>query len=102
MVTGIIVIIFGLSFIWLVNIPLLEQDARINLKNNGDPGFIHSQSFFGLVFSNQVDPCVGAFLGSALMLAAQSGERVKGILMLLVFLDGAWHPVLSAVLIEQA
>lgn len=76
-VTGIIVIIFGLNFIGLVNIPLLNRTARINLKNNGDPGFIHSV-LFGLVFSIGWTPCVGAFLGSALMLAAQSGERLKG------------------------
>lgn len=100
-VTGIIVIIFGLNFIGLVNIPLLNRTARINLKNNGDPGFIHSV-LFGLVFSIGWTPCVGAFLGSALMLAAQSGERLKGILMLLCFSMGLGIPfVISAVLIDR-
>src|SRR5690606_37566393 len=71
-VTGIIVVLFGLNFIGVVNIPLLNQTRRIGLKNS-DPKFLHSL-VFGLIFSIGWTPCVGAFLGSALMLAAHSGE----------------------------
>ncbi|MBR2868374.1 MAG: cytochrome c biogenesis protein CcdA, partial [Clostridia bacterium] len=46
-------------------------------------------------------PCVGAFLGSALMLASQQAHIVEGMLMLLAYSLGLGIPfVLSAVLID--
>ena len=57
---------------------------------------------FGMVFSIGWTPCVGAFLGSALMMVASQGEMVKGIVLLLLYSIGLGIPfVLSAVLIEK-
>jgi len=57
---------------------------------------------FGVIFSIGWTPCVGTFLGSALMMAAQSGESFKGILMLLSFSLGLGIPfIVSAVLIDS-
>ena len=57
---------------------------------------------FGIVFSVSWTPCVGAFLGSALMLASQQGHVVEGMLMLLTYSLGLGIPfLLSAVLIDQ-
>ena len=45
---------------------------------------------------------MGAFLGSALMLAAENGGAVKGLLLLLVYSLGLGIPfVLSAVLLDK-
>ena len=56
---------------------------------------------FGMIFSVGWTPCVGAFLGSALMLASQQGHVVEGMLMLLAYSLGLGIPfVLSAVLID--
>ena len=56
---------------------------------------------FGVVFSLGWTPCVGAFLGSALMLASQQGHVLKGMLMLLAYSLGLGIPfILSAVLID--
>ena len=56
---------------------------------------------FGIIFSVGWTPCVGAFLGSALMLASQQGHVLEGILMLLMYSLGLGIPfVLSAVLID--
>ena len=56
---------------------------------------------FGVIFSLGWTPCVGAFLGSALMLASQQGHVVEGMLMLLAYSLGLGVPfVLSAVLID--
>ena len=56
---------------------------------------------FGMVFSLGWTPCVGAFLGSALMLASQQGHVVEGMLMLLAYSMGLGIPfLLSAVLID--
>ena len=57
---------------------------------------------FGVVFSIGWTPCVGAFLGSALMLAASQGGAIPGILMLLVYSAGLGIPfVASALLIDK-
>lgn len=99
-ITGIIVILFGLNFIGAVNIPLINRTRGIGFRNN-DTKFLHSV-LFGLVFSIGWTPCVGTFLGSALMLAASSGESMKGIMMLLCFSLGLGIPfIISAVLIDR-
>ena len=57
---------------------------------------------FGIIFSVGWTPCVGAFLGSALMLASQQGSTLQGIAMLLCYSVGLGIPfLLSAVLIDQ-
>ena len=56
---------------------------------------------FGVIFSLGWTPCVGAFLGSALMLASQQGHAVQGMLMLMAYSLGLGIPfILSAVLID--
>ena len=57
---------------------------------------------FGIVFSVGWTPCVGAFLGSALMLASQQGHVLEGMGMLLCYSLGLGIPfLLSAVLIDK-
>ena len=54
------------------------------------------------MFSVGWTPCVGVFLGSALMLASQQGSAAEGTLMLLSYSLGLGVPFLiSAVLIDQ-
>lgn len=99
-VGGIIIILFGLNFMDLLNIPLLNTNRQLNLDHS-HPGFF-SALLFGIVFSIGWTPCVGAFLGSALMMAASSGDTLKGILMLLSFSLGLGVPfIVSAILIDQ-
>jgi cytochrome c-type biogenesis protein len=67
----------------------------------GEMGFF-SAFVFGMVFSVGWTPCVGAFLGSALMLASQQGHVLEGMLMLLCYSLGLGIPfLLSAVLIDK-
>ena len=55
-----------------------------------------------MVFSVGWTPCVGAFLGSALMLASQQGSTVKGVLLLISYSLGLGVPFLfSAALLDQ-
>ncbi len=100
-VSGVIVILFGLNFLEIVKLPFINT-SRLQLQiKTVNVGFF-SSVLFGVVFSIGWTPCVGAFLGSALMLAAQSGKSVKGILMLLSFSMGLGIPfVASAVLIDK-
>lgn len=97
-VSGLIVIFFGLSFMGIIKLNLFRGSAGLR---TGELGFF-SALLFGMVFSVGWTPCVGAFLGSALMLASQQGHVVEGTLMLLAYSMGLGIPfLLSAVLIDQ-
>lgn len=99
-ILGIVMILFGLNFIELIRVPFINTTRQVNIKTM-ELGFL-SSVLFGVVFSIGWTPCVGAFLGSALMLAASSGESLKGILMLLCFSLGLGVPfIASAVLIDR-
>ncbi|HHU77255.1 MAG TPA: cytochrome c biogenesis protein CcdA [Firmicutes bacterium] len=99
-VTGIVVIIFGLNFLGFLKIGFLNRiGGGGRIARN--PGFL-SSLLFGLVFSISWTPCVGAFLASALLMASLGGSLLRGILMLLAFSLGLGIPfIISALLIEQ-
>ena len=98
-VTGLIVVIFGLSFLGVFRLDIFKG-ARGGAGKR-ELGF-WSSALFGMVFSIGWTPCVGAFLGSALMLASQQGRALTGVLMLLAYSLGLGIPfVLSAVLIDK-
>ena len=97
-VSGIIVILFGLSFLGVFKLSFFKG-SRFEVKAE-KMGFF-SAMLFGVIFSIGWTPCVGAFLGSALMLAAQQAHAVEGMLMLLAYSLGLGIPfVFSAVLID--
>lgn len=99
-ILGLIVILFGLNFIGVLRVPFINNTRQLNLKM-GNTGFLASL-LFGVVFSLGWTPCVGAFLGSALMLAASRAESLKGIFLLLSFSLGLGIPfVASALLLER-
>ena len=96
--SGLIVIFFGLNFLGVFKLNLFRGSSRSVKTDN--MGFF-SAMVFGVIFSIGWTPCVGAFLGSALMLASQQGHVAEGMLMLLVYSLGLGIPfVLSAVLID--
>ena len=98
-ISGLIVIVFGLNYLGVLNLNIFRGgNQTVNVK---DLGFV-SAILFGIVFSVGWTPCVGAFLGSALMMASQQGHVAEGMLMLLVYSLGLGIPfLLSAVLIDR-
>ena len=55
-----------------------------------------------MIFAIGWTPCVGTFLGAALMIAANSQDTLKGILMLISYSLGLGIPfIISALLIEN-
>ena len=97
-VSGLNVVFFGLSFMGVIKLNIFKGSARMQTGNLG----FFSSVLFGMVFSVGWTPCVGAFLGSALMLASQQGHVLEGSLMLLTYSLGLGIPFfLSAVLIDQ-
>lgn len=99
LISGGIVILFGLNYLGVLKLNLFRGGSR-GMKA-GEMGFF-SAFLFGIIFSIGWTPCVGAFLGSALMLASQQGTVTEGMLMLLCYSLGLGVPFLiSAVLIDQ-
>ena len=97
-VTGAIVIIFGLNFLGVFRLNIFKGSHMAGTKSLG----FFSSVLFGVIFSIGWTPCVGAFLGSALMLAATRGSMAEGILMLLAYSIGLGIPFfISAILIDK-
>ena len=97
-VTGVIVILFGMHFLGLFRLDLFKG---MRMKSRDEMGFFSSM-IFGIVFSIGWTPCVGAFLGSALLLAASQGHVLEGVLMLLLYSLGLGIPLfVSALLIDK-
>ncbi len=98
-VSGLVVILFGLNFLGVFHWNLFRGSQR--QMDVSDLRF-WSSALFGMVFSIGWTPCVGAFLGSALMLASQQGSMLTGTLMLLCYSAGLGIPfLLSALLIDR-
>lgn len=97
-ICGAIVIFFGLNYLGVFKFNMFKGSAgRMNTSNLN----FFSAMLFGMVFSIGWTPCVGAFLGSALMLASQQGHAFEGMLLLLFYSIGLGIPfILSAVLID--
>lgn len=98
-VCGIIVALFGLSYMGLFKIKAFKGvRKRINPHNMN----FWKAVLFGVIFSVGWTPCVGAFLGSALMIASAQGHILQGSLMLLVYSLGLGIPfVVCSILIDQ-
>jgi cytochrome c-type biogenesis protein len=97
-VTGVIVIFFGLNFLGVFKLNIFKGSKKAKTENLG----FFSSMVFGIVFSIGWTPCVGAFLGSALMMAASQGQATEGIVMLLLYSLGLGIPFfISAILIDK-
>lgn len=97
-ISGLIVIFFGLNFLGVFRLTLFQGGGRFQ----GDVLGFFSALVFGMVFSIGWTPCVGAFLGSALLLAASQGHVLEGVLMLFLYSLGLGIPFfLSAILIDK-
>lgn len=98
-VSGAVVIVFGLNYMGLLQLNLFGG-MRKSMDTSNLSFF--SAVLFGIIFSVGWTPCVGVFLGSALMLASQQGSALVGMGMLLCYSLGLGVPFLmSAVLIDR-
>ena len=100
LVTGGVVIILGLNFTGIINIGFLNGSKKAEMEF--EKISFGSSVLFGIVFSIGWTPCVGAFLGSALMMASQQGTVGAGIWMLILYSAGLGIPfVISALLLDR-
>lgn len=97
-VTGLIVIFFGLNFLGIFKLNIFKGIKSAKMDHLG----FFSSFLFGVVFSIGWTPCVGAFLGSALMMATSQGSIAQGVFMLLLYSLGLGIPFfISAILIDK-
>ena len=95
-VCGALVVLFGLGYLGLFRLPFS------GMKSGRTPTGVVSAFVFGLIYSVSLTPCVGAFLGAALMQAASEGGAGRGALLLLAYSLGLGVPfVVSAVLLNR-
>ena len=96
-VCGVIIVILGLNFLGVIKIPFVKG-LHAEQKVTG----IFTSFLFGIIFSMSHIPCIMAFLGSALTLAAHAGTVCKGILLLVVYSLGLGIPfMISALIIDK-
>lgn len=99
LICGGLVILFGLNYLGVLKLNLfsgMQKGAKTADMTFG------SAVVFGLVFSVGWTPCVGTFLGTALMMASGQGSAMVGMGMLACYSLGLGIPFLiSAVLIDQ-
>lgn len=97
-IAGVIVVFFGLNFLGIFKFNIFKGTKNAKTDNLG----FFSSVLFGVVFSISWTPCVGAFLGSALMLAVSQGNVLQGVVMLLLYSLGLGIPFfISAILIDR-
>lgn len=97
---GIIIIIFGMNYLGVLNIKILNKSKGI--KKHTDKLSLFSSVIFGMIFSVCWTPCVGVFLSSALMMSATSENILKGGFMLFIYSIGLGIPfILTSIFLEK-
>ena len=93
-VGGIIIIIFGIHFMQIIQLPFLNRDTRYQIESYR-PGIVGSY-VIGLSFAFGWTPCIGPILGSVLSIAASSETVTYGIVLLMLYSAGLGIPFLLA------
>ena len=93
-VGGAVIIVFGLALLGLLKGPL-SRERRLITKLPKVTGPIRP-FVTGVAFGAAWSPCVGPLLGAALVVAARSGQPIRGGLLLLSYSLGIGVPFLVA------
>lgn len=97
---GVMIVLLGLSFMEIIHLP--QMQSKIKWKAKTEHLNFFSAMLLGLIFAVSWTPCVGTFLGSALLMASTAGHILNGVLMLICFSLGLGIPfMVSALLIDQ-
>ncbi len=92
--SGVVVIVFGLHFLSVFRIPLLDREARMETGETG--GSALGAYVLGLAFAFGWTPCIGPQLGAILSLAASEASVSRGTILLGVYALGLGVPFLLA------
>ncbi|MEM8787594.1 MAG: cytochrome c biogenesis protein CcdA [Pseudomonadota bacterium] len=92
---GVVILIFGLHFLHVFRIPILDREARID-AGAAQAGTALGAYVMGLAFAFGWTPCIGPVLGMILSLAAQEDTLSRGVVMMAVYAAGLGLPFLLA------
>ena len=95
-IAGITVMLFGVHFIGIYRIQLLDREVRIDAGEQGGSAF--GAYLLGLAFAFGWTPCIGPQLGAILSLAASEGSVLRGSLLLAIYAAGLGLPFLAVAL----
>jgi len=93
-ISGVVVIVFGLHFLGVFRIPILDREARLETGDAG--GSALGAYVLGLAFAFGWTPCIGPQLGAILSLAASESSVARGTVLLAVYAAGLGLPFLLA------
>ncbi|MCL4167674.1 UNVERIFIED_CONTAM: hypothetical protein GTU68_057649 [Idotea baltica] len=91
--------IFGLHFLGVFRIPILDREARLDAGDQG--GSALGAYVLGLAFAFGWTPCIGPQLGAILSLAANEASITRGTALLAVYAAGLGIPFLLVALFMQ-
>jgi len=91
-IAGVVVIVFGLHFLGVFRIPILDREARLDAGDKG--GTAMGAYVLGLAFAFGWTPCIGPQLGAILSIAATEASIARGTLLLGVYAMGLGVPFL--------
>lgn len=95
------IIIFGLHFLGLFRIGILDREMRLDAGERG--GSAMGAYVLGLAFAFGWTRCIGPQLGAILSLAAQEGSTQRGTLLLGIYALGLGLPfLLAAIFVERS
>ncbi len=95
-ISGAVVIVFGLHFLGVFRIPILDREARLDAGDRGGSAF--GAYLLGLAFAFGWTPCIGPQLGAILSMAASEADLARGTTLLGVYALGLGIPFLLAAL----
>ena len=98
-IAGVVVIVFGLHFVGVFRIPILDREARMDAGERG--GSAVGAYVLGLAFAFGWTPCIGPVLGMILSMAATESDVARGTALLGVYALGLGLPFLLAAVFVQ-
>ncbi len=100
-ISGVVIIVFGLHFLGIFRIPLLNREARLDAGDKG--GSALGAYVLGLAFAFGWTPCIGPQLGAILSIAASEASVARGTFLLGIYALGLGLPfLLAAIFIQRA
>ena len=91
-IAGLVIMLFGLHFLDVLRLKVLDREARFEVGNHQGTAF--GSYILGLAFAFGWTPCIGPQLGAILSLAASNGSIAKGTLLLAFYAIGLGIPFL--------
>ncbi len=90
-ISGVVVIIFGILQLDIIKIPFLERSKLLDLKKKEEDSLVGA-FLLGFTFSLGWTPCIGPILASILLVSGEGGNPIYGALLMFVYVIGLATP----------